>query len=78
MTASRELTLARAKIGEILEPPRQGLREIFGVAQKEAARGLTVRCDWALHNIADAWIAAVRWLGLIVTPSYVGEPGAAA
>ena len=24
--------------------------------------------------IADAWIAEVKWLGMTITPSYVGEP----
>jgi hypothetical protein len=25
--------------------------------------------------IADAWISEVKWLGITISPSYVGEPG---
>lgn len=66
-----------AKIGDrwaALEPIRQGAREIFGAAHKEVARGLQLRCDWGPQYIADAWIAEVRWLGITITPSFVGEP----
>jgi transposase InsO family protein len=37
-------------------------------------RGLRVRCDWGPQYIADAWINEVKWLGITITPSYVGEP----
>lgn len=66
-----------AKIGDrwaALEPLRQGVREIFGGIRKEAARGVKVRCDWGPQYIADAWITEVKWLGMTITPSYVGEP----
>jgi transposase InsO family protein len=66
-----------AKIGDrwaALEPIRQGARELFGSVRKDAARGLQIRCDWGPQYIADAWIAEVRWLGMTITPSYVGEP----
>lgn len=66
-----------AKIGDCwaaLEPIRQGVRQIFGAVRKDAARGLGVRCDWGPQYIGDAWISEVRWLGMTITPAYVGEP----
>jgi transposase InsO family protein len=33
-----------------------------------------VRCDWGPQYIADAWINEVKWLGITISPSYVGEP----
>src|SRR5437867_3010121 len=41
---------------------------------KDAARGLRIRCDWGPQYIADAWINEVKWLGMTISPSYVGEP----
>lgn len=66
-----------AKIGDrwaALEPLRQGAREVLGGVRKDAARGVKIRCDWGPQYIADAWIAEVKWLGMTITPSYVGEP----
>jgi putative transposase len=66
-----------AKIGDrwaALEPIRQGVRHAFGTFGKEVARGLRVRCDWGPQYIADAWINEVKWLGITISPSYVGEP----
>ena len=57
-----------------LEPIRQGVRHAFGGFGKDLARGLAVRCDWGPQYIADAWINEVRWLGITISPSYVGEP----
>ena len=37
-------------------------------------RGLAIRCDWGPQYIADAWINEVKWLGITISPSYVGEP----
>lgn len=66
-----------AKIGDrwaALEPMRQGIRHAFGDFRKDIARGLAVRCDWGPQYIADAWIQEVKWLGITISPSYVGEP----
>ncbi len=66
-----------AKLGDrwaALEPIRQGVRHAFGGFAKEIARGLTLRCDWGPQYIADAWINEVKWLGITISPSYVGEP----
>lgn len=66
-----------AKIGDrwaALEPLRQGARHLFGAVRKDAARGVKIRCDWGPQYIADAWITEVKWLGMTITPSYVGEP----
>ena len=66
-----------AKIGDrwaALEPIRQGVRHAFGAFGKDRARGLRLRCDWGPQYIADAWINEVKWLGITITPSYVGEP----
>ncbi len=66
-----------AKIGDrwaALEPLRQGVRHAFGAFGKDVARGLHIRCDWGPQYIADAWINEVKWLGMTISPSYVGEP----
>ena len=66
-----------AKLGDrwaALEPLRQGAREILGGFRKDVARGLKIRCDWGPQYIADAWIIEVKWLGMTISPSYVGEP----
>ena len=66
-----------AKIGDrwaALEPIRQGVRHAFGEFRKDVARGLRIRCDWGPQYIADAWINEVKWLGIGISPSYVGEP----
>ena len=65
------------KIGDrwaALEPLRQGVRYALGGFGKEIARGLTLRCDWGPQSTADAWIGEVRWLGMTISPAYVGEP----
>jgi transposase InsO family protein len=38
------------------------------------ARGLKIRCDWGPQYIADAWMTEVKWLGMTISPAYVGEP----
>jgi putative transposase len=66
-----------AKLGDrwaALEPLRQGVRHAFGGFAKEIARGLSIRCDWGPQYIADAWINEVKWLGMTISPSFVGEP----
>jgi len=66
-----------AKLGDrwaALEPIRQGVRQAFHGSSKEVARGLKIRCDWGPQYIADAWINEVKWLGITISPSYVGEP----
>ena len=50
------------------------MRHVFGRFAKDVARGLRIRCDWGPQYIADAWINEVKWLGMTITPSYVGEP----
>lgn len=66
-----------AKLGDrwaALEPLRHGARELLGGFRKDVARGLKIRCDWGPQYIADAWITEVKWLGMTISPSYVGEP----
>ena len=66
-----------AKLGDrwaALEPIRQGVRHAFGTFAKDIARGLKIRCDWGPQYIADAWINEVKWLGITISPTYVGEP----
>ena len=66
-----------AKLGDrwaALEPLRQGARDHLGGFRKDGARGLKIRCDWGPQYIADAWITEVKWLGMTISPSYVGEP----
>jgi hypothetical protein len=66
-----------AKLGDrwaALEPIRQGVRPAFGGFSKEVARGLKIRCDWGPQYIADVWINEVKWLGITISPPYVGEP----
>ncbi len=42
--------------------------------QRKIELGLRLRCDWGPQYIADAWINEVKWLGITISPSYVGEP----
>ena len=66
-----------AKLGDrwaALEPIRQGVRYAYGTFAKDVARGLQLRCDWGPQYIAAAWINEVKWLGITISPSYVGEP----
>jgi putative transposase len=66
-----------AKLGDrwaALEPLRQGAREVGAGFRKDGGRGVKVRCDWGPQYIADAWINEVKWLGMTLSPSYVGEP----
>ncbi len=66
-----------AKIGDrwaALEPIRHGVRYAYGTFAKDVARGLRLRCDWGPQYIAAAWINEVKWLGIAISPSYVGEP----
>ncbi len=65
-----------AKVGDrwaALDPVRQGVRHAFGFRQRRGAR-TAVRCDWGSQYIADAWINEVKWLGISISPTYVGEP----
>jgi putative transposase len=57
-----------------LQPIRQGIRAAFNDFAKEIARGLRVRCDWGPQYVATAWIQELKWLGITISPSYVGEP----
>ncbi len=50
------------------------MRQTCGGFGKNVARGLRLRCDWGPQYIADAWINEVKWLGITISPSYVGEP----
>lgn len=66
-----------AKIGDrwaALVPIRQGVQHAFGTFAHDVARGLRLRCDWGPQYIAQAWIGEVKWLGITLSPSYVGEP----
>ena len=66
-----------AKLGDrwaALEPIRQGVRYAYGIFAKDVARGLRLRCDWGPQYTAAAWINEVKWLGITIAPSYVGEP----
>ena len=66
-----------AKLGDrwaALEPLRHGARDLLGGFRKDVARGLKIRGDWGPQYIADAWISEVKWLGMTISPSYVGEP----
>ncbi len=56
------------------QPLREGVRSMFGAFAKEIARGLQIRCDWGPQYIAAAWIQEVHWLGMSISPSFVGEP----
>jgi putative transposase len=66
-----------AKIGDrwaALEPIRQGVCYAYGAFVKGTARGLRLRCDWGPQYLAAAWINEVKWLGITISPTYVGEP----
>jgi len=57
-----------------LQPLREGVQTMFGAFAKEIARGLQIRCDWGPQYSAAAWIQEVHWLGMTISPSFVGEP----
>src|SRR5262249_28867021 len=62
-----------AKIGDrwaALEPLRQGVRPLREGCRTRPADPLRLGPQY----IADAWINEVKWLGMTITPSYVGEP----
>ena len=52
----------------------QGVRYAFGRLGKDVARGLTVRSDWGPQYTAHVFGAELRWLGIVHSPSFVGEP----
>lgn len=68
------LTTSLNPLNKIADPIWQGVRPAFGAFSKDGARGLRIRCDWGSPYIADAWINEVKWLGMTIAPSYVGEP----
>lgn len=66
-----------AKLGDrwtALEPIRQGVRHAFEAFRKDIARGPKIRCDWGPQYTPDAWIQEVKWLGITISPTFVGEP----
>ena len=50
------------------------MRHAYGSFTKDVARGLRLRCDWGPQYVATAWINEVKWLGMTISPSDVGEP----
>ncbi len=58
-----------------LEPIRQaGTHSHLGGYAPKIALGLGLRHDWAPQYTAPQFAGDVRWLGIRLTPAYVGEP----
>jgi len=72
-----------AKLGDrwaALEHLHQGVRHAFGGFGRDVARGVhaaELTCDALAamsRSVAGARIGEVKWLGMTISPSYVGEP----
>src|SRR5262245_4187904 len=56
------------------ELARMTVTKEAGHEDEAEVEALWLRCDWGPQYIADTWINEVKWLGMTITPSYVGEP----
>ena len=66
-----------AKVGDrwaALEPIRQGVQHTHGGYAPKIALGLGLRADHGPQYTADQFLGELRWLGIRLSPSYVGEP----
>ena len=55
---------------ELIHPD---VRYAFDGFAKQIAPGLEVRCDWGPQYVAAASINEVRWLGIAICQTHVGE-----
>ncbi len=67
-------TARRGTRFEALEPIRQGIREHFGIFDRDAALGLTLRHDHGSQYMSDVFQEEIRFLGITSSPAYVREP----
>lgn len=66
-----------AKIGDrwaALEPIRQGVTKHMGAIGPDVARGLTLRFDHGPQYMSDDFLNETRFLGIALSPAFVGEP----
>ena len=66
-----------AKVGDrwaALEPIRQGVQHTHGGYAPKIALGLGLRADHGPQYTADQFLGELRWLGIRLSHSYVGEP----
>lgn len=66
-----------AKVGDrwaALEPIRQGVQQTHGGYAPKIALGLGLRADHGPQYTADQFLGELRWLGIRLSPAYVGEP----
>lgn len=66
-----------AKVGDrwaALEPIRQGVQQTHGGYAPKIALGLGLRADHGPQYTAEQFVGELRWLGIRLSPSYVGEP----
>lgn len=59
---------------EALEPLRQGIREHFGTYEAGGAAGLALRHDHGSQYMSHHFQEELRFLGIIPSPAFVGEP----
>ncbi len=65
------------KVGDrfaALEPIRQAVRERFGGFRSNIARGLRLRHDHGSQYMSDHFLKEIKWLGIVSSPAFVGEP----
>jgi len=65
------------KIGDrwaALEPIRQGVTKHLGAIGADVARGLTLRFDHGPQYMSDDFLNETRFLGITLSPAFVGEP----
>jgi putative transposase len=59
---------------EALEPVRQGVTEIFGRFEADAAKGLSIRHDHGSAYMSDYFQTEIRFFGMASSPAFVREP----
>jgi transposase InsO family protein len=59
---------------EALEPLRQATRELRGGFEEGALRGVTLRHDHGSQFTSHVYQTEIRFLGMVSSPAYVGEP----
>lgn len=57
-----------------LEPIRQGVTKHLGAIGPDVARGLALRFDHGPQYMSDDFLHELRFLGIGLSPAYVGEP----
>ena len=57
-----------------VEPIYDAVRDRFGEIGPDVARGLACRHDWGSQYTSGHFQGALKWLGIVDSPAFVGEP----